>query len=235
MTVEEIHDHGRTNSKTYQSKKSLWKTNPPAAERKTVLRLLLNRWADMGPGAAAMLQDEEIIEGEMSFTTPDAPPAPARTAAQNLSDLGFEDSDATPLAPPPSTAPTAASAPAGGNGNGHAAALETLLRQLWPGLDRKATILAACNNSLEEAAALCANRLAALSTADGIKTHIAKSWPGLDGVIDQLPGGYDPAKHPPLKILSGISQAKLANPKPTLNDALAAIAVEFEIPQEFAQ
>jgi len=95
MTVEEIHDHARQYSKTYANKKSKWQSDPSQMERKTVLRLLLNRWADMGAGAAAMLQDEEIIEGNFRIEIPnDAPaPVPSHTIEENMTALGFQPTE----------------------------------------------------------------------------------------------------------------------------------------------
>ena len=43
MTIKEIHDHAKKYSRGYEKKDGVWKTNPEAMEKKTVLRLLLTR------------------------------------------------------------------------------------------------------------------------------------------------------------------------------------------------
>lgn len=49
MTVEEIHEHARKYSPSYDQERSVWKIAPIAMERKTVLRLLLSQWGLMNP------------------------------------------------------------------------------------------------------------------------------------------------------------------------------------------
>ena len=47
MTVEELQAHGAKYSKTYKSGSSVWKTDFAAMASKTVLKLLLNRYAPL--------------------------------------------------------------------------------------------------------------------------------------------------------------------------------------------
>jgi len=98
MTVDQIHEHGQKYSKTYNSKKSLWQTDPQMAEKKTVLRLLLQRWADLGSAAnEALKHDEDILEGKFEIDIPDEiPDKPRQTVEQNMSDLGFDTATADP-------------------------------------------------------------------------------------------------------------------------------------------
>lgn len=115
MTVEEIHEHAARYSPSYNYDKGLWKTNPRAMERKTVLRLLLRKWGYLDPADVRMLDilDDEgdIIDGEIA---PDAsnraPELPQLTEAQIMADLGFADPQ--PAAPSPSPAQTVAPTPA---------------------------------------------------------------------------------------------------------------------------
>lgn len=66
MTKSEIHDHARRYSKGYDRADGVWKTNPEAMEKKTVLRLLLSRWGFLDPMASRVLGNEDIdrLDGE---------------------------------------------------------------------------------------------------------------------------------------------------------------------------
>jgi hypothetical protein len=107
MTTEEIHDHARQYSKTYNNPKGKWKLDPESMEKKTVLRLLLVRWGDLGEAGNAFVEDE-ILNGdyhdELIAVQNDESEEPKRTQAQNLSELGFDVGDngkqTEPLAPP---------------------------------------------------------------------------------------------------------------------------------------
>lgn len=67
MTCEEIHEHAKKYSKSYNNPSSGWKTDTAKMERKTVLRLLLRRWGYLDPSDAATLdeveKESEIVEG----------------------------------------------------------------------------------------------------------------------------------------------------------------------------
>lgn len=72
-TVDEIHEHARKYSKSYDNPKGLWKKDPHSMERKTVLRELLTKWGKLDPTAAQVLHEIEqetgdngwnVIEGE---------------------------------------------------------------------------------------------------------------------------------------------------------------------------
>lgn len=69
MTVEEIHDHAKRYSKSYNRDDSPWQTEPAKMERKTVLRLLLRRWGYIDPADVKELEEienEEPIEAEFN-------------------------------------------------------------------------------------------------------------------------------------------------------------------------
>jgi hypothetical protein len=145
--------------------------------------------------------------------------------------------------PPPFTAPNtqmagAQQAPAtdAQSGNGHkpaaapapATTIEDQAALLWPGLDRLPNILAACNGDRAKTAEMLAARLKEIKTAAGMKTHLDKSWPGSAPVVDRLK--YDPARHPALKVIRGVANAWAKPSTRTVDEALAAIQVEFDIP-----
>ena len=97
MTVEEIHEHAKKYSKSYDFKDSPWKTETPKMERKTVLRLMLRRWGYMDPADMQVMDeieaDDNVIEAEfdaLAENLDEREPEEKRTADQNLHDLGFE-------------------------------------------------------------------------------------------------------------------------------------------------
>jgi recombination protein RecT len=63
MTVEEIHEHARTYSKSYNNPKSLWQSKKrhdvEAMESKTVLRRLLRKWGYLDPADVSNLEMAE--------------------------------------------------------------------------------------------------------------------------------------------------------------------------------
>lgn len=59
MTIEEIHEHAKKYSKSYNS--GPWQTETPKMERKTVLRLLLRHWGYMDPSDVQVLDE---IDGD---------------------------------------------------------------------------------------------------------------------------------------------------------------------------
>ncbi len=74
MTVEEIHEHGKRYSKSYNKQDSPWQTEPEKMERKTVLRLLLRRWGYIDPADVKELEElenEEPIEAEFNTLVED--------------------------------------------------------------------------------------------------------------------------------------------------------------------
>lgn len=70
MTVEEIHDHAKKYSRSYDNPRSLWKTDPHKMERKTILRILLRKWGYLDPQDAAVMEqiEEEAQEAESVAT-----------------------------------------------------------------------------------------------------------------------------------------------------------------------
>jgi recombination protein RecT len=96
MTIEEIHDHAKRYSKSYDDPKSLWKKNPRSMERKTPLRILLTQW---GSFSVPVRDDDEIIEGEVEempeiADLPESVPMvieEPKSELEIMSDLGFDE------------------------------------------------------------------------------------------------------------------------------------------------
>jgi len=99
MTVDEIHDHAKKYSKSYNSPKGRWTTDTAKMERKTVLRLLLRRWGYLDPSDAAALAETEaessVIEGEYIGSSQEHAPRLKQTEAEIMNDLGFGDNQQT--------------------------------------------------------------------------------------------------------------------------------------------
>jgi recombination protein RecT len=93
MTLPEIEAHARKFSKSFDSdrKGNIWKTNRRSMEKKTVLRLLLTRWADL----SGVTLDEIDADGDFtSLPEPaDAEPENPINVNQTLKDMGFEPDD----------------------------------------------------------------------------------------------------------------------------------------------
>lgn len=112
MTIEQIHDHAKQYSKTYSNPKSKWQSRDrlevEAMEKKTVLRLLINRWGDMGEAGNAFRQEEILDADEFGIDVRDIPedeePKPRQSVAQNMTDLGF-DVDEPEVQPEPDEPP----------------------------------------------------------------------------------------------------------------------------------
>ena len=104
MTLAEIHEHAKKYSKGYNFKDSVWKTDPQAMERKTVLRLMLRRWGWLDPNDVTTLEElekENVIDGEFAsdYLPSDSELEQAekeiveevkRTEKENIEQLGFE-------------------------------------------------------------------------------------------------------------------------------------------------
>lgn len=65
MTVDECEDHGRRYSPSYNFDTSVWKTNPTAMHKKTVIKLGLSRWGFFDPSDKAAI---DIADNEQSDT-----------------------------------------------------------------------------------------------------------------------------------------------------------------------
>ena len=94
MTVEEIDEHARKYSKSFEYSDSAWKTNKKDMQRKTVLRQGLMKWGYFDPhDSVALVQmerdEQEIIDAEAIEIKP-SEPARARSELEILSDLGFD-------------------------------------------------------------------------------------------------------------------------------------------------
>lgn len=97
MTVEEIHEHAKQYSKSYNNPGSPWKTETRKMERKTVLRLLIRRWGYLDPSDVQTLEQVES-ESEPIDAVYDVPEydeqaeqvqKETRTQEQNMKELGF--------------------------------------------------------------------------------------------------------------------------------------------------
>jgi len=108
MTCEELQAHGKKYSKTYGRKNkdgvhtSKWQTDPPAMEKKTILRLLLRRWGYLDP---ADIQTLEAIDDQpaivdvdevMEQTAVDAKVEVKKEEAQLMAELGFPEEPEQP-------------------------------------------------------------------------------------------------------------------------------------------
>lgn len=105
MSVEEIHEHAKKYSKTYNYDSSPWKKEFDKMARKTVLRLNLLRYGllDQRELVQADMAEEESGEPVVFDTTFEdveltpEPPAPPRSESEVLSELGFDDAKATKM------------------------------------------------------------------------------------------------------------------------------------------
>ena len=93
MTIPEIEAHARKYSKSFDSdrKGNIWKSNRRSMEKKTVLRLLLTRWAEL---SGVTLEDLDTDGDFTSLPEPgDAEPSEKFTKAvenRTLKEMGFE-------------------------------------------------------------------------------------------------------------------------------------------------
>jgi recombination protein RecT len=102
MTLEEIHAHGKRYSKSYSDKDSVWQTDPPAMEKKTVLRMLLRKWGYIDPADVRELEALENDEPETidalnviaaSAETQRAPEVPTNREATVAALMGTSNPD----------------------------------------------------------------------------------------------------------------------------------------------
>lgn len=61
MTVEQLNAHGAKFSKTFNNSNGLWKTDFDTMARKTVIKLLLNRWAPLSVEMAQAVQLDQSV------------------------------------------------------------------------------------------------------------------------------------------------------------------------------
>lgn len=119
MTVEECEDHGEKYSKNFSRSDSIWKTDPHAMYKKTVMRMGLTKWGYLDPAdVQSMKQTEEeegeIVDGEsqeVGGVTVDIEPQKTLTAKQSMSDLGFEEPEEPEEPPMDEPEPVVASEP----------------------------------------------------------------------------------------------------------------------------
>ena len=101
MTNEECDAHGAKYSRgfDYKDKKgnftSMWKKEPDAMRRKTVLRLLVSRWGNFSPQVQnVIMQEEEVTIDAETMDMPDddniiVEGKPERTQEEIMQELGF--------------------------------------------------------------------------------------------------------------------------------------------------
>lgn len=101
MTVEEIHDHARKFSPSYNSEYSKWKDAKmlPYLEQKTVIRKLMKS-ADMsgtaGQKLAEALEADEVIDVDLDLTK-DAPKEIRPAAHDLIGQMGYETDNPNPV------------------------------------------------------------------------------------------------------------------------------------------
>ena len=97
MTVDELQAHGKKYSKTYGRKNkdgehtSKWQTDPPAMEKKTVLRLLLRRWGYLDPADVQTLDaiDDEPVIVDVDSVMEQTEQEAKKDEAQLMAELGY--------------------------------------------------------------------------------------------------------------------------------------------------
>lgn len=92
MTIQECEEHGAKYSKTFSREDSVWKTDPKAMYKKTVMRLGLTRWGYIEPSDLQTMNTvdeaddiEDVIDG--IEITPEKP----IPVDQAMAELGFGD------------------------------------------------------------------------------------------------------------------------------------------------
>jgi recombination protein RecT len=99
MTVEELQAHGKKYSKTYGRKNkdgeftSKWQTDPPAMEKKTILRLLLRRWGYLDPADIQALDaiDEEPVIVDVDAVMAETAESVKKDETQLMAELGYTE------------------------------------------------------------------------------------------------------------------------------------------------
>lgn len=101
MTVEEIHDHARKFSPSYNSEYSKWKDAKmlPYLEQKTVIRKLMKS-ADMSGGAgqklAEALNSDDVVDGDIDLTK-DAPSVIKTPPHALIGEMGYDTTNPDPV------------------------------------------------------------------------------------------------------------------------------------------
>lgn len=116
MSREEIHEHAKQYSKGYDRGGGVWKQNPEAMEKKTVLRLLLLHWGTldsrdelfMNIYDESELEDLDTIESKFIYQPEEREPIIEEKAlaelgfngagkvAETIIEVGYQDSDFDP-------------------------------------------------------------------------------------------------------------------------------------------
>jgi recombination protein RecT len=100
MSIEEIREHGKQYSKTFDWSNSPWKTDFPAMARKTVVRLALSRYGYLDPTDQATLASIDERESEVEDVEYSIVPPKKRSQSQIMSELGFEDANVREVVDP---------------------------------------------------------------------------------------------------------------------------------------
>lgn len=101
MTIEEIHDHAKKFSPSYNSEYSKWKDQKmlPYLEQKTVIRRLMKS-ADMsgtvGQKLAAALEADEVIDADLDLTK-DAPKEIKPSTHDLIGQMGYDTENPNPV------------------------------------------------------------------------------------------------------------------------------------------
>ncbi len=90
MTVEECLSHGKMYSKTFNRDDSIWKKNPDAMCRKTVMRLGLTRWGYLKPSDVQAMNAMDETDVDLSgFVGNYTPSGDELSEEKAMLDLGF--------------------------------------------------------------------------------------------------------------------------------------------------
>jgi recombination protein RecT len=90
MTVEEIHEHARKTSKSYNYSDSPWKTHTFEMEQKTVIRLGLGKWGFFDPHDVLAMSQADDIDLPETVAVKSDPVARSRSTAETVRDMGYE-------------------------------------------------------------------------------------------------------------------------------------------------
>lgn len=94
MTIEEIHEYAKEHSPSYDHPKGIWKKNPKAMERKTILKILLMNWGYIAPSDRKHLAeygDFEIDTKGIETELLEAKVIKKKTAEENIAELGYDN------------------------------------------------------------------------------------------------------------------------------------------------
>ena len=95
MTCDECLEHGQRYSKSFNREDSIWKSNPEAMMKKTVMRLGLLRWGYLEPSDLQSIkandEDEVELSSVVDAVTRELQPEKQMPEAQAMAELGFDE------------------------------------------------------------------------------------------------------------------------------------------------